>query len=282
MINWTNYHCHSEFSDGKGHPEDFIKKAIELKMPSLGFSEHAPLPFYTSWNMPAANLENYLSTLKNLKEKYAHAIEIYLGLEIDYIAKHYEKILEMAQVNQLDYTIGSIHFLGFKENGEAWNTDGTAGEFEVGAWEIFHNHGENLVRAYYTAIIEMIDRYHPTIIGHIDKIKMHNAGDKYFVENSKYYRGCAIAALEVAKKSNCIVELNTRGLYRHPEKLSYPSLWMLKQMKDLSIRTTLNSDSHKTDEIIHEFTAASELLKTAGYNSIWRMQKGGWYEFELS
>ena len=41
----TNYHSHSEFCDGKGKLEDYVKSAISKGFDVFGFSGHAPLPF---------------------------------------------------------------------------------------------------------------------------------------------------------------------------------------------------------------------------------------------
>ncbi len=201
MSNWSNFHCHSNFSDGQENPEDIVKKAIELKMPSIGISEHCPVPFKTTWNLKSDKVDNYFELMSNLKNKYSGKIEVYCGMEIDYISDMQTEILKRCKIDKLDYIIGSIHFLGFLANGQPWNIDGTDELFKKGMQEIFQNDGIRLIESYYNDLIKMIDFLKPTIIGHIDKIKLHNAGDKYFIEDSEYYRNAAIKALEVIKKA---------------------------------------------------------------------------------
>jgi histidinol-phosphatase (PHP family) len=281
MPHWSNYHSHTSYSDGKGMPIDYVLQAIDLGMKSIGISEHAPVPFYSFWNMPAANIEAYFTDINLLKVKYANEIEIYCGLEIDYIQQEFENIKKTAQPEKLDYTIGSIHFLGKKKNGEYWNTDGAEEEFEIGAREVFGNDGHNMVKGYFAAINEMIEALKPTIIGHIDKFRMHNYNNKFFEESSDYYHRYLTQTLELAKENDCIIEFNTRGLYKHPNKMPYPSLWALRKIKDMGIMITINSDSHSANEIINEFTIASELLKEVGIYNQWQLQKGIWVETEI-
>ena len=282
MSNWSNFHCHSNFSDGQGTPEDIIKKAIELQMPGIGLSEHCPVPFKTTWNIKADKVDIYINQIASLKKSYAGKIEVYCGMEIDYISDMQEFIIQNSKINKLDYVIGSLHFLGFLENGQPWNIDGTRELFKQGMKEIFKNDGIRLVESYYENIINMVIQLKPTIIGHIDKIRLHNTGDIYFTEESAYYKNASLNALEVIKKADCMVEINTRGLYKHNNKEPYPTLWLLKQMKQREIRVVISSDSHAPADLVRGFPTAVEFLKEAAYNSQWCLEGGMWKEKSLN
>jgi histidinol-phosphatase (PHP family) len=282
MLTWTNYHCHSFFSDGQSEAENFVKKAVDLHMKSMGFSEHGPLPFKTLWNIKRENIELYINEIERLKQKYLGLIEIYTGMEIDHIEMYTNEINQMIPLEKLDFTIGSIHFLGFLSDGNAWNIDGEPEMFERGYYEVYSGNGKALIENFYSETIHMIDSFKPTIIGHIDKIKMHNSGNKYFLENASYYKNAVNDVLDYIKKKDCIVELNTRGLYKHPDRLSYPSLWILKLMVEKKIRTTLSSDSHKPEELVKEFEFANNLLIEAGFHSFWQLSNGNWIESSLT
>jgi histidinol-phosphatase (PHP family) len=278
----SNYHCHTFYSDGKSKPLDFIEKALELRMTSIGFSEHAPLPFETSWNMKSAKVDAYISEIHELKGKYADKIEIYCGMEIDHFPVYQNQIFETSKKKLLDFSIGSLHFLGFKANGEPWNTDSSIGEFEIGAREIFGNNGKKLVEKYYSETIAMIENMQPSIIGHFDKIKMFNSRNRFFDEESTYCKNAVLETLQCVKKQNTIIEFNTRGLYKHNSGLPYPSPWILKEMKRIDIPVTVNSDSHHADEIILKFPEALQILKDAGYTSQCQLRKGKWVEVGIN
>lgn len=85
MGNLTNYHSHSLYCDGRAGMEDFVRFALSEGFTSYGFSSHAPLPFSTAWTMEWDIMDDYLSEFHRLKEKYAGRIELYIGLEIDYL-----------------------------------------------------------------------------------------------------------------------------------------------------------------------------------------------------
>ena len=91
---WSNYHSHSTFCDGRSSMEDFVKYAIAKGLKKYGFSSHAPLPFSTFWNMNLDDLPEYQMEFYRLKEKYASKIELYIGLELDYINGFFEFALK--------------------------------------------------------------------------------------------------------------------------------------------------------------------------------------------
>ena len=85
--NLTNYHSHSLYCDGRANMEDFIRFALSEGFTSYGFSSHAPLPFSTAWTMEWDAMDDYLAEFHRLKAKYTGQIELYIGLEIDYLNK---------------------------------------------------------------------------------------------------------------------------------------------------------------------------------------------------
>lgn len=65
--------------------EAYIKKALELGKTGIWFTDHAPFPGDPFGNrMPYAELEEYLQTLSELKEKYTGTIDVRIGLETEY------------------------------------------------------------------------------------------------------------------------------------------------------------------------------------------------------
>ena len=60
-------------------------------------------------------MPEYLQEIKRLKQKYSDQLEIYAGLEIDYLDETYNASIPYFQELPLDYRIGSIHFLPVSE-----------------------------------------------------------------------------------------------------------------------------------------------------------------------
>ncbi|MFA6745524.1 MAG: PHP domain-containing protein, partial [Bacteroides graminisolvens] len=110
-MNLTNYHSHCSFCDGRAPFEEFVKEAITQGFYSYGVSSHAPLPFPTQWTMEWGQMEAYLDEFKNLRSKYADEIELYVGLEIDYLNEESNPSVASFTELPLDYRIGSVHLL---------------------------------------------------------------------------------------------------------------------------------------------------------------------------
>ena len=80
-IYFANLHSHTtRCMHARGTEEEFILQAIEIGMDCLGFADHTPWPyksdFVADMRMRADELDNYLDTLKNLREKYKDKIEL--------------------------------------------------------------------------------------------------------------------------------------------------------------------------------------------------------------
>lgn len=82
----TNFHTHtSRCLHAGGTDVEYIEAAIENNIKILGFSDHAPYPDNRfGLRMQYNELDEYLQTMKKLKNKYLNQIEIRIGLEIEY------------------------------------------------------------------------------------------------------------------------------------------------------------------------------------------------------
>ena len=103
----SNYHSHCTFCDGRSTPEDFIKFAVAHGFRAYGFSSHSPLPFETFWNMSKDDMPEYLTEIERLKKKYSDRLEIYVGLEIDFLDESYNASIPYFRNLPLDYRIRS-------------------------------------------------------------------------------------------------------------------------------------------------------------------------------
>ena len=74
----------------------------------------------------------------------------------------------------------------------------------------------------YFAEVEKIAAKKPDILGHIDLVKKLNADGSFFDEESPRYKAAALKALQAARENDCILEVNTGGVYR---VLFPPSIW---------------------------------------------------------
>ena len=209
-----NLHTHTHFCDGSEAPENYVKKAIELGFYSLGFSGHSPLPFENEFAIPENKLLDYASEINRLKEVYKDQIEIYLALEYDYIPGMLDDFSIFEKQIKPDYIIGSIHLVRNGDTGELWFTDGPKQQtYDDGLSAIFDNDIRKAVSAFYHQTNQMIETQKFDIVGHLDKIIMHNK-DRFFTEDEPWYVSLVDETLDLVKSKNLILEVNTRGIYK--------------------------------------------------------------------
>ena len=126
----------------------------------------------------------------------------------------------------------------------------------------------------------MITDSRPDILGHFDKIKMHN-NDRYFKEDEPWYRDLIMDLLGLILKTGVIPEVNTRGIYKKRSRDLYPGVWILKEMKKMNIPLTLSADAHHPSEIDGYYAETIDILKDIGYRSVVSFKNGDWTEILL-
>lgn len=278
-MRWTNYHGHCEYCDGKGRIEDYVTKALELNMAAIGISSHAPVPFTTDWNMPGDKLQSYLQEVADLKEKYKGQIRVLKALEVDFIPNILSPAHELITSSELDYTVGSVHFVDQLKDGTRWAIDGPADEFQLGLKEIFKDDIKQAVLRFYALTREMIRTAKPDIIGHMDKIKMHNKTFNLFDENEQWYKDEVRKTLELLAEEGVIVEINTKAFFR--TGLLFPGPEHFSLLKELNIPVTINSDAHHPDKLINGFEEVAHMLKEAGIHQLHEFIDGNWQAVEF-
>jgi histidinol-phosphatase (PHP family) len=273
---WTNYHSHTHYCDGSDEPELYIKQAIKYRLPAYGYSSHAPINVKTDWCIADDKLQDYLSRVAAIKEKYHSDIQTYIGLEIDYIPGLAGRNKHILSDCKLDYFIGSIHFVNQFSDGTPWNIDSSKELFDKGLQEVFRGNYPKAAERFYEITWLMIEEDKPDVIGHLDKIKMYNKDNCYFNETEKWYRNLIDKTLDTVKQSGLIVEINTRGYYRYGQQELYPSGWIIEQMIAKDIPIMLNSDAHAPNEITAGFDYAANELRKTGLKVLWILLDNKW------
>jgi histidinol-phosphatase (PHP family) len=282
MKSFFNLHTHSNFCDGTGEPEEYVKAALEKRFHTIGFSSHAPLSFKNNFAIrDDRKLLEYCKTIRDLQAKYRDQVSILLGLEIDYVEGITGDFAKFRQSCGLDYTIGSVHLVKNGKDDRLWFIDGPKVEsYDDGLKNIFEGDVRLAVMTYYNQVSHMIRTQKPDIIGHFDKIKMHNQ-DRHFREDEAWYRSLVMDLLETIQKSGGIIEVNTRGIYKKRCDDLYPGLWILKEIREKGLSITLSSDAHRPGEIDGYFAEALEILRSIGFKKLVYFSKDGWKEQTL-
>ncbi len=259
-----NFHSHSEFCDGKEKLEDYIIAAIDKGFKAFGFTPHSPLPFENEWSIKEENIELYLSTTQELKSKYKGKINIYTGIELDYIPGYSDNFDKITNNGNYDYRIGSVHLVRINNSPETWFIDGKEEFFFKGVEKHFGGDAQKAVEAFYFQTIEMLQTQKFNIIGHFDKVKMHNK-ERLFSTKENWYKNIVYLTLQQIKKHGCIVELNTRGVYTGKSNEYFPSEEILQECRKMDIPVMISTDSHMPEQIDKHFEDAAYMLKNIGF-----------------
>ena len=226
--------------------------------------------------MKAERLADYLAETRALKAKYEGQIELYTGLEVDFLPG----ILGPKDFPMLDYCVGSVHYVGLNQFGQPWEIDGSSAEFFECLDILYNGDIRAVLQKYYGIICQMVETDPPQIMGHLDKIKMHNGVRSLFKESEKWYIEEVEQVLQTLAKAGIVVEINTRGNYKRDLDL-YPSAWIIRRMKELQIPICINSDSHRPEEITASFPLAFETAKAAGYSEVRVLLGDKWQDVGL-
>ena len=278
----SNYHSHCTFCDGRSIPEDFVKFAISNKFRAYGFSSHSPLPFETNWNMSKDEMPDYLAEIDRLKTKYSHLIEIYVGLEIDYLDSTYNASIPFFRELPLDYRIGSIHFLPISEELVEKNMvciDGPFSEYAHAVSKYFEGDIRLLVKRYFDSTLQMIEAGGIDIVGHMDKIYMN--GQKYsdFSFDEEWYQQPFTDCLELIAEKGLMLEINTKNYIKKQEL--YPRKEYLSRICKMNIPVMVNSDCHYPNLVNDGRNETLALLKEAGFKTTRELIKGKWQDIPL-
>ena len=109
----VNLHTHTvRCGHAYGTDEEFVLAAIAQGYTKLGFSDHTPFPYEPEFQaentkMSMQMLEDYISSVTGLKEKYKGKIDILLGLECEFVPRFFPFLTELRK--RLDYMILGNH-----------------------------------------------------------------------------------------------------------------------------------------------------------------------------
>jgi histidinol-phosphatase (PHP family) len=253
-----DYHMHTPLCrHAVGEPVDYARRAVEVGLTEIGFSDHSPMrqDNFDNWRMNFSQLDEYVEKVWHAQKEFPQ-LTIRLALEVDYLPGHENWIRELATRHPWDYFIGSVHYVS-----DSWAIDDpqklsewkNRDSFEV--WKIYF---ERLTMAAESKLFE--------IIGHADLPK------KFGHRPPQNYAPLYERFLDAAKKSDCAIELNTAGLRKDCKEI-YPSREILKLAFQKDVPITFGSDAHAPEEVGLNFAEAISLARAVGYKESCRFAR---------
>lgn len=238
----SNYHTHSQYcGHAEGSLKDYITKACSLGISNLGFSEHAPFPGNPfGMRMDFNTLPTYVEELTSLRKEYKQQIQLFIGLEIEYLdayASYYPLLLSDYGIEYL--IMGQHFFMGpDKKCYNLYDTSFPSSYLPV--------HTKNMLKGMETGYFKYIA--HP---------------DLMFIRDYGMDMDCkkAISTLvEGCEKGHFMLELNANGFRRGKQEYSdglrfpYPVDIFWQEVAKTNIPVIIGSDSHSPTIILDEYT----------------------------
>lgn len=272
-MNLTNYHSHCNFCDGRAPLELFVQAAIAEGFTSYGVSSHAPLPFPTAWTMEWERLPDYLAEARRLKQLYAGQIELYTGLEIDYLNEESHPGIARFQELPLDYRIGSVHFIP-DEQGSFVDIDLHADKFKELVENRFQGDLNRVIQLYYGRLLQMVEKGGFDVVGHADKMHYNATCYRPGLLDEPAYDDLVCHYFETIARRDYMVEINTKSF--HPLGTFFPNERYFRLLKELGVRVQVNSDAHDPERINSGRSEALKALWKAGYREVMELHQEMW------
>lgn len=255
----TDYHVHLRPDELDATAELYFTSAVAARyreaaaaagISELGVSEHVYRfsQALAIWDHPRWR-EYALDDLFGYCAFVREETDLRLGLEVDFIAGREDRIANLIERCELDYAIGSVHFLGDRAVDD--------GDYDV--WQSGRS-AEQIWRRYFETLAEAARSGLFDILAHPDLVKIW--GDPRRRPDGdlrRYYE----PAVEAIAESGIAVELSTAGL-RKPIAEVYPSPSLLALCLEASAPVALSSDAHVPEHVGYAYDQALELLDSLG------------------
>lgn len=237
-----NLHSHTQFCDGHAPMEDFVVEAIEQGFAHYAFTPHAPTNVESPVNMNFDDMPLFLAEVARLQQAYGDRINLYAGLEIDYIdsfgpADSYFKALP------LDIRIGSVHFIPAIDDAEEWvDIDGRFEHFKEKMPVYFGGDIEWVVRTFFRQMTRMVEQGNFDIVGHLDKIG-HNASQyRPGIDTEPWYDALVHDLIDAIMDHHLVIEVNTKAWTQHHR--FFPGERYFALLRRYNAPVVFNSDAH--------------------------------------
>lgn len=222
-----NYHSHTKrCGHAVGEDEEYVLEAIRNGYKKMGFSDHAPYKngYSSTERMHDYELKQYIESVKHLQQKYKDQIDIYIGLEFEFMEEQAEEIREYRKM--MDYMIIGQHGASLYEP------------------DFYDCNSDEDVRRYTSLLVKACDEGLADIIAH---------PDLFMYGKEEWTKTCEQAAHDIcacAQRNNIPIEVNLNGIKYGKQQLGkelrytypYRAFWEIAQQ--YPIKVVYGLDAH--------------------------------------
>lgn len=247
----VNLHTHTfRCGHAKGTERDYIEKAIAGGITHMGFSDHAPFAFpdghESAFRVPVAQAQEYMDTLRALREEYRDRIQLYIGFEMEYYPLYFKDMLRTVIDLGAEYLLLGQHYIGNEYPGPATKMFSPTADKQT-------------LISYVDTVIEGMATGVFTYLAHPDVINFF--GDEDFYEE-QMRRICATSL-----RYQIPLEINFLGL---GEGRQYPNRQFWRLVGQMGCDVVFGCDAHKTKNAYdgHVLSVAEKIVDHYGLHLV--------------
>lgn len=235
--------------------ERYREVAENAGIGELGVSEHI---YRFSAALEIWDHELWRETASDDVERYVEFLresELLAGIEADFVPGSEDRIGSLLDRLELDYVIGSVHFLG----------DG-AQALDHGDYDIWASNPDpaRVWERYFAMLAEAARSGLFDVMAHPDLVKMWGGSRPVPDRDLRFFYE---PFAEAIAETGVAVEISTAGL-RKPVGELYPSDGLAEMLVDAGAVFCLSSDAHRPEEIGFGYEPAREALERWGVSEI--------------
>jgi len=234
-----NYHTHTyrcKHADDNLNDEDYVKLFIQEGFKKIAFTDHMPdkvgVDPRKHMRMDYSQKDEYLNSIKALKEKYKDLIDIETGFEIEFMPGQEKNLFELKK--EVDKLVLGQHFIYAEDNKR----------LKIFRYQEFTH--EDLLK-YAGCIVKAMELGIPDIIVHPDLFMLSRDN---FTEKEEEIAHIICSASE---KYNIPLEINLTEanllLLEKRDKITYPCKEFWNIAKDYNIKVLYGVDAHYESQI---------------------------------
>jgi histidinol-phosphatase (PHP family) len=251
-----DYHMHTTLSkDGKNTAAEMCEEALGRGLREIGFTEHLDFARqdedygFLNWGACTA-------AVAEVRARYAGRLVIRLGLEFDFRREFGAEPAEVLATMPCDFRIGSVHSAAGRHL------------YKLPKESVPEASDLRRIHAEYLAEVEALAASGlASTIGHFDYICKQLPQFAGLLRDEAYWRR-AERILERCIANGTALEVNTHHMLDRGLGMA-ADLEILRRYRGLGGRlVTVGSDAHRREEIAHNFAAAGQALRAAGFDAV--------------
>lgn len=246
----ADHHTHTRrCGHAVGEAWEVVEAGLAAGLDAIAITEHVPMFWLPEacrdpeLAMPLAELPAYVEEVLDLKVRYRDRIEVWLGIEADFIPGQEDALTTLLAPYPFDLILGSVHWLG------DWLADGpgSLARFERGPEEV-----ERIWDEYASAVIQAAGSNLFDVLTHVDLPK------KFGYRPRVPFSGRQAEVVAAVAAAGCAVEFSSGGL-RKPVQEAYPAPDLLRDLMAAGVPIVLSSDAHAPAEVGYRFDELEKL-----------------------